>query len=234
MKNIIYRVCFVLLCCGCSGSSGSIDVDEGNPDENPDTNIELKVSLQFPHENGLCNIGANLTPTESTVFFEWEASKIAESYTIYITNLIDGSKIEDNTSEDKIGILLDRATPYSWYVESKAGSKTVDSDTWKFYNSGPGVETYAPFPATINSPSMAASLSSGTISLRWTGNDVDNDIQGYDIYLGTNNPPEIHTSDVNSADLDVVLNTGTYFWNVITKDTEGNTSESGIYQFKIE
>lgn len=235
MKKIIYIFCIVSLCYNCGGSD---DLNTGEETENPvgdgNTETPLRVNLQFPHKNELCNLGANMTPTQSTVFFEWEASTIAESYTIFITNLVDGSKIEDQTSEDKIGIVLDRATPYSWYVESKAGSQTAESETWKFYNAGLGVETYAPFPAVLDAPAMASIVNAGSVNLQWTGSDVDNDIAGYDVYLGTNNNPDIFASDVINSQLDVTVISGTiYYWKIVTRDSNENTSESGIFQFRV-
>ncbi|WP_406684089.1 hypothetical protein N1F78_15570 [Seonamhaeicola sp. MEBiC1930] len=238
MKKLIYIICFALLCLGCSGSSddgGDSGETPENPEEGLETNSSLKVNLQFPHENGLCNLGTNITPTHSTVVFEWEASSIATGYTIFIKDLVSGNEIQDQSTEDKIGVVLKRATPYSWYVEATDGTKTETSDTWKFFNAGPGVQTYVPFPAVINSPAMAASLNTTNVTLNWTGSDVDNDIIGYDVYLGMSNEPAIHTPNVSVSELNVTLNAGSiYYWKVITKDSEGNTSESGIYQFKIE
>lgn len=235
MKKLIFIVCFAILGVACSSSDS---IEEGangeNPDENENQAPELKVNLQFPHEDGLCNVGTNITPTQSTVVFEWEASTIAEGYTITVTNLISGNTIVDETTEDKIGIVLNRATPYSWFVASKAGARTENSDVWKFYNAGPGVQTYAPFPATLNAPNMAASVNAGNVTLLWTGSDVDDDIAGYDVYFGTSNNPSIHASDVSASQLQVSVASGTiYYWKIVTKDATGNTSESGTFQFRV-
>ncbi|WP_042242546.1 hypothetical protein [Jejuia pallidilutea] len=234
MKRVIYIFSLNLLLLACSSPS-TIDPDPDTLDPEAPSQIErLTVNLQFPHKDGLCNIGADITPTQSTVIFEWEASEIAESYTVFVTNLVDGTSIQQDSNEDKIGIVLDRATPYAWYVVSKRGTVTAESETWKFYNSGPGVETHAPFPATINAPAMAASVNSGNVTLRWTGSDVDNDIASYDVYLGTNNNPDIHAADVTASALNVSVTSGTiYYWKIVTKDAVGNTSMSGIFQFRV-
>jgi len=234
MKRLVYTFSLSFLLFAC-GSPSTIDPDPNSLDPEAPSQIEkLKVSLQFPHKNGLCNIGADITPTTSTVFFEWEASTLAESYTIYITNLVDGSKIEASTIDDTIGIVLDRATPYSWYIASKLASVTVESETWKFYNSGPGVETYAPFPATINAPEMAASINTANVTLQWTGSDVDNDIATYDVYLGANNNPDVYAANVTASELQVSVTSGMiYYWKIVTKDEVGNTSESGVFQFEV-
>ncbi|GGD26120.1 hypothetical protein [Hyunsoonleella pacifica] len=234
MKKIIYVICFSFLVFACSNPS-TIEPDPISVDpEEPSEIDKLTVSLQFPHKDELCNTGANITPTQSTVFFEWEASDVADGYRIFVTNLIDGSTIEEETTEDKIGIVINRATPYSWYVQSKRGTITAESETWKFYNSGPGVETYAPFPATINAPDMAASVNAGTVTLIWSGSDVDDDIVNYDVYLGTSNTPDIHASAVTATQLDVTVSSGAiYHWKIVTRDATGNTSESSLFQFRV-
>ncbi len=226
--------CIAIFVFACSNSSPGDDNPNGEEGENPTANDKLKVNLQFPHKDALCNTGTDITPTQSTVVFEWEASDIAESYTIFVTNLVDGSSIEEDSSEDKIGIVLNRATPYSWYVVSKNTSRTVESDTWKFYNAGEGVENYVPFPATINAPAMAADVNAGNVTLRWTGSDIDNDIAGYDVYFGTNNNPDIYESDVTASELNVSVTSATiYYWKIVTKDAIGNASDSGVFQFSV-
>lgn len=232
MKKLVYLFVFIVIACS---SPSTVEPDINTIDPEDPSRIELlKVNLQFPHKDGLCNVGTDITAEESTVIFEWEASTIAESYTIYVTNLVSGSQIGAQTNDDKIGLRLDRATPYSWYVESTSGAVTVESDAWKFYNSGPGVETYAPFPATITAPNMAESVNPGTVTLQWSGSDVDNDIMAYDIYLGTTGTPEIHATDITGSELNVTVISGTiYYWKVITKDETGNTSESDTFQFQV-
>ena len=217
---------------GCSKSP----VDEG--DENPDVigneGDTDGVKLYFPQENMLCNIGSNVTPTQSTVYFEWEANG-ADNYKITVENLFTGTIIEGETTLDIIPFVLQRATPYKWFVKSCKGSISKQSATWQFYNSGPGEQSYAPFPAVIVAPDMAASLpSTNTVTLQWSGSDVDNDIASYDVYFGTSASPNISNANVtsNSISLNVSSNT-IYYWKIITKDALGNTSDSGLYQFRV-
>jgi len=124
---------------------------------------------------------------------------------------------------------------YKWYVISIKGSRTEESETWQFYNAGPGVQSYAPFPAAILAPSMAQPIpTTNSVILQWTGSDVDADIVGYDVYFGTIETPSLLLSELitNETTVDVSSNT-IYYWKVITKDSLGNTSDSGLYQFKV-
>lgn len=235
MKHLISVFCLVFLVFGCSKSSTNDGNGEGNPDIDGNEGTTGSVTLYFPQENMLCNIGSNVTPTESTVYFEWEANG-SDNYRITVQNLLTGTSIQEETTSDIIPIVLQRATPYKWFIVSVKGAKTVQSSTWQFYNSGPGVQSYAPFPAVIVAPDMAASLAAtNSVTLQWTGSDVDNDIAGYDVYFGTNENPDIHVSDIsaNQTIVAVVSNT-IYYWKIITKDSLGNTSDSGIFQFIVQ
>ncbi|MCF7560244.1 hypothetical protein L3X39_06295 [Sabulilitoribacter multivorans] len=235
MKHVLVIICLGFLVFGCSKSS----VDDTNPDgENPgDGGIDVTdkaVALYFPQKNMLCNEGTNLTPTESTVFFEWRAND-SENYKITIENLSTGEIIQDETTTDIIPIVIKRATAYKWFVESTKGGTAHKSEVWQFYNAGPGVQSYAPFPAVIVAPNMAESLpTTSSVTLQWTADDVDDDIVGYDIYFSTDATPSIFSADVAATELNVSTASNTiYYWKVITKDSFGNTSDSGIHQFKV-
>ncbi|HEY0667793.1 MAG TPA: hypothetical protein VGD22_06430, partial [Sphingobacteriaceae bacterium] len=115
---------------------------------------------------------------------------------------------------------------------------TVKSAVWKFYNSGPGVTAYAPFPAEILSPAMGQVVTpiSGKITLDWEGSDVDGDIINYDVYIGTGSTPALLKEKLTASVLsDVSVNSNTtYYWKIITRDSKGNTSDTGVHQFKVK
>jgi fibronectin type 3 domain-containing protein len=73
----------------------------------------------------------------------------------------------------------------------------------------------------------------GKITLSWNGSDVDNDIVTYDVYLSDSASPALLQSNVSENALkDVSVSAGkTYYWKIITRDSKGNTSDSGIYLF---
>lgn len=229
MKNLLYLLSLIFIIISC-------DKDETDPDLGKPT----AVSLLFPAENSLCNVGTDSTNTESTVVFEWSASENTDEYELNLKNLLTGDSISKLTSDLKISLRILRATPFAWYVVSKSDThqKTAQSSIWKFYNAGVAIENYAPFPAEIVSPKMAETITTGAnvITLSWTGKDIDNDIAGYDVYFGTTNPPRVIKSDQKENTLsNVAISANTvYYWKIITKDAFGNSSDSGIYQFKIK
>ncbi len=201
--------------------------------------VPSSVVLVFPFNHSECNEGTNVTDSVSTVLFEWMPGQHADEYLLVITDLAVGEAINRSTTETKMPVMLKRGTPYSWYVMSVSYEPpdTALSEVWKFYNAGEGIEFYAPFPAEIISPGFAEKVenTSGYITLVWTGSDIDNDIAGYDVYFGTTESPELIEIGLqeNRQENVPVAPATVYYWKVITHDEQGNTSDSGLYQFRV-
>lgn len=198
-----------------------------------------KAVLSFPNNNEACTTGTIISTTQSTVVFKWHSAENTENYDLNIKNLESGVSTIQNTTQTELEVTLSRNTPYSWYIVSKSSnvSTTAQSDIWKFYNSGPGTISYTPFPAEIIAPKLGQNVTttSGKITLDWNGSDVDGDISSYDVYFGTASPPVLFKINLTESilnDISVTSNT-VYYWKIITKDSQGNTSDSGVYQFKV-
>jgi len=194
--------------------------------------------LSAPAQNSVCLVGTIISQTESSISFAWGASANTDSYNLVIKNLLTSDSTVQSTTQPQATVTLSRNTPYAWYVVSVSSktSVTAKSAYWDFYNSGPGAVTYAPFPATITSPTFdqIVGTTTETINLTWTGGVVTGDaIASYDVYFGTTNFPTMTASAITNSFLNNVAiapNT-TYYWKVITRDVAGNTSDSGLYQF---
>ncbi|MEW7290841.1 hypothetical protein [Aquimarina sp. 2304DJ70-9] len=232
MKKLFFLFGLIAMICACSSDS-----DEGT-EEQEATQNPTASNLIFPFENSLCNVGTDITPTESTVLFEWEAGANVDSYEVELTNLTTGNRTTHQSTATQTPIVLSRGTPYSWFIVSKSNtvSETAQSVEWKFYNAGDAIESYAPFPAEAIAPEMAESIrtTASEIILDWEGNDVDDDIVGYDVYFDTSREPEIVSSNLEESMFSVSITSNTiYYWKITTKDSRGNTSESGVFQFKV-
>jgi hypothetical protein len=232
MKKVLSVVLAFLILAGCG--------KKNNPQ--PQQNLTPAAALlSSPAQNQVCTTGNVISATESAVSFSWSASSNADSYQLTLKNLLTADSTTQNTTATTLTLTILRNTPYSWYITSKSTktSSTGRSEVWKFYNSGPGVVTYAPYPAELTSPTLGqlVTAANGLIKLTWVGSAVTpGAIANYDVYFGTATSPSIYQSAITDNyvdDVSVVSGT-TYYWKVITRDVGGNTSDSGVQQFTVK
>ncbi|NAS31349.1 hypothetical protein GTQ40_10230 [Flavobacteriaceae bacterium R38] len=218
----------------CSGGGS----DDGAP---PPTNVDSPTAstLIFPENNTECNEGVILSDTESAVVFRWNASDNTDSYQVSLRDLNSGNTRTLSSITNELEITILRGNPYAWSVTSRSNvsTQTAQSEEWKFYNAGIPVENFAPFPADLIHPEMGSSIdlpSGNQITLDWDGNDIDDDIQSYEILFGTENPPTDVEGTASDSDLTVNISSGeVYYWRVITIDSQGNSSTSEVFQFRV-
>ncbi|MCK0144486.1 hypothetical protein MWU78_02370 [Arenibacter sp. F26102] len=226
MKPIAIFLCFLALA-GCGGK------DSPKP--------PLPALLVFPQKNSECTTGINVTGTNnSTVQFRWQTSDHTESYELRATNLNTNTTQTIVVGGTSANLNIERGAPYSWLVVSKNTevSETARSETWRFFNAG--VETtHAPFPAEVISPKTGSNISkdlNNEVLLDWEGADVDNDMEGYEVYFSTETPPTTLITTLTSGKSDFkvsVLANTVYYWRVVTMDREGNTATNSISEFKV-
>lgn len=224
LKNYIYFFLFILI--GCSGSSGGGETPEPPPPPPAPTVAVLKT----PAQNSECLDGEN-------VEFSWNASQNTDSYTIVVKNLLTTAQISQTTTSTSVTIKLDVGQPYSWFITSSSSvsSQTASTTKWKFYLKGEPTSNYAPFPADLISPKSESNVNVGNVKFEWKGSDVDeNDTLKFDLYVDTENPPQTRVkSNLTSNSSNLNLDSGTYYWKVITKDDSGSNSDSGVSMFKV-
>ncbi|WP_448702316.1 hypothetical protein ACFGVR_08215 [Mucilaginibacter sp. AW1-3] len=227
-KYIIILTAIAALMAGCG--------KKNDPNGAPDPQA---AKLTFPAQSSACTTGTVISSTQSTIVFTWNSASGTDSYEIDIKNLLTGTIATQTVSTNQYTATLLRDTPYSWYVVSKSSSSavTAKSEVWKFYNAGIGTVSHPPFPADNLSPTFGQNVSAtaGAINLSWTASDPDNDIAAYDVYFGTTSTPAISKSNITDkfANGITVTSRTTYYWKVVTKDAAGNTSDSGVFQFKV-
>jgi len=244
-KFIYITLCITaLVFVGCSSSGGDDDTPPpptGGGDDDPVVIPDpAAATLVFPEDETECTTGT-VDPnddTMSTITFQWNASANTDRYTVTVTNLNTDSASFTNVNTNEAEITLERGVPYSWFVTSRANgtTTTTDSAPFRFYNEGAGVENYAPFPAQAVSPARGANLdAAAAVSFEWSGSDIDNDITGYEVFLGTDASALATAGTATEMTLaDVAVASGsTYFWQVVTTDSAGNTSTSEIFEFRV-
>lgn len=224
-KNYLFIILAILL--GCSKRK-----------EQPEVILE-KAQLIFPTKNQVCTQGKVISDKQSTVVFKWAPSNGAESYQLLLTNLSNNQQKTWIINTQEIELALEMNTPYSWSILARSSQATVStaSEVWKFYNAAPGITNYAPFPAEIKFPLMGQQLNApaGKVTLNWLGQDPDGDVATYNIYFDNKPSPKILTTGHQNPYIDVNVSApNTYYWRVITLDQQGNTSDSGEFQFSIK
>ena len=225
MKNIFILFVLSLLVCTCKKK------ESPKPPQ--------AALLTFPLKNSECTTGVDLNATTSRVEFTWQASKHTDSYELRVTNTASNITQTVSTSGLFAQLPLEKGAPYSWSVISRneETENIASSAVWQFYNAGFAI-SYAPFPAEVVHPESGSSIIkdiNNEVELEWLGADIDGDIIGYEVYFGSSTPPgELVASpsvSVQRTKVNVISNT-IYYWKVLSKDSEGNTSDSGIFTFK--
>ncbi|SNY95415.1 hypothetical protein [Flagellimonas pacifica] len=221
------------LCLGVLGLLWSCGSDDPPP-------APEGANLIFPDQNSECTTGVNVSETLSQVTFRWQASIHTDSYTLNVVNLETNVPQTISTAATSASLSIAKGTPYSWSVNSvnSQSDQTATSETWLFYNSG-FQTTYAPFPAQLVNPVSGSTVQksiANEVVLKWMGADVENDITSFEVFFSDENPPttSIGTTNPDTMELNVGVTSNTvYFWKVITTDQEGNTSDSGLFEFKV-
>jgi hypothetical protein len=229
----VYSVITLFVLMACGGESSTDDTPPA-----PVVAAPSAATLVFPADNTECNEGviSSTDETKSAVTFQWNASENTDTYEVNLRNINTNTSTKSNSTTNDATITIDRGTPYEWFVVSKANgtNETDSSSKAKFYNQGPGIENYAPFPAEAVNPGRGAVIdNTSTVQLEWTGSDVDNDIIEYDVLFGTDGDPSALLGTTSDSFIDATIATGVYYWRVISKDSQGNSSESEIFEFSV-
>ncbi len=228
MKRFLIGFCTLVLLWSCGGNDDPPPSPEG-------------ANLIFPLESSECTTGVSVSETLSQVTFEWSASAKTDSYRLIVVNLTTNIQQQPlNTAATTASISIEKGTPYSWSVTSVNSSSglTATSDTWLFYNAG-SQTTYAPFPAQLVSPASGATVQkslANEVVLQWMGADVDNDLNSFEVFFSDQNPPTTAVGTTNATTMEytaTVSSNTIYYWKVVSTDSEGNTSDSGVFEFKV-
>ena len=225
---MLFGAFLFLLLIGCGGG------DDGPP-PSPEG-----VILVFPEKDSECTTGVSVSETMSQVTFEWQPAKNTDRYTLTVINLTTNTPQAISTINTSASLSIEKGAPFSWSILSSNSESddTATSESWLFYNAGSQI-TYAPFPAQIQFPKAGSTVQAndeGQVELSWVGADVEDEIVTYEVYFSEANPPEtllVSTDPEMTEALVDVTSSITYYWRVITTDSEGNSSDSGVFDFRI-
>ncbi|WKB80606.1 hypothetical protein [Cellulophaga omnivescoria] len=227
----IYGFIAAVILSSCGGGG---DDSPSEPEVFPPT----ASTLSLPANDEVCLTGSSINGTQATVTFTWQGATNVNSYNVVIKNLSTEQENTFTTTSETLDVTLTKGEPYSWYVVSTSNTttETAKSDVWKFYLAGDGIVNYAPFMAEALSPEIGetVSASNNKVTLSWRGTDVDNDIKDYEVFVATTSPPATSIGTTTDAFLEHTVSPGTvYYWQVVTTDQENNSSNSQIFEFKV-
>ena len=195
--------------------------------------------LIAPADLNECTTALVLSETERQVKFQWTLALNTDSYELVVVNTLTNARYEKTSSLLTESIVLTSGASYRWYVNSKSllSSAVGKSSVRQFYLEGSQDESYLPFPAVLLRPenqSIVDLESSGDFLFDWEGYDLDEDIVSYAVYLGkTEDNLDLVQEGLTVSQLSLSFDTGErYFWQIITLDSEGNTSKSEVYSFQ--
>lgn len=218
MKTILKIFISVFILSSCGGGK------DNPPEPEPEAKELGAFNLVFPDNNLICTEGIDVGTEEVSIGFLWSESANATSYDIQITNQETSEIINQSSTAPEKTVTLKKNTQYSWEITAKLNEVTKTSTVWNFYTEGIAVENYAPFPAEIS----FTDNSNGTVNISWVGSDLDDDIQSFDVYLGTEPEPNIYLTDTELVEIvnyEITTNI-VYYIKIVTKDAAGNSSTS--------
>ncbi|MCY4298914.1 MAG: Ig-like domain-containing protein [Flavobacteriaceae bacterium] len=207
-------------------------------DTDASSQVPRSVSLREPENAANCTTANHIDEKKSEVTFLWTKSSNTSRYEINIENVKKDFSFKINTSDTSFKIILDREEHYHWWVVSKSDSteEIATSEKWSFYLQGIPEQYHAPFPAVLK-----GNATKETVSLRpreellfeWEGEDVDNDITFYQLWLGTSEEQlELMASEITEQSYSMMVELDTqYYWQIATVDEVGNLSKSMIQSF---
>jgi len=243
MKKTIYLFISLLIMSCSSGGDGD-DGGGSPPPPPPDPDPPSATNLTKPANNEVCETGTSISDTQSNVEFTWSASANTDTYDLKIINLNNNQVTNKNgLTSTNTTVALDKGNPYSWQITSKNNESTqvAASSTWKFYLSGTGETSYAPFPADLKTPESGATVSrtsEGKIKLTWTGSDPDTSSGlKYTVYLDKTDgkqAPDDNNKNLEASELELSVEADTvYYWRIMTSDGT-NSSYSPVFTFRTE
>ncbi|MDP5061558.1 MAG: hypothetical protein NWP64_06520 [Maribacter sp.] len=226
MRFLVLMACLFMAVTSCKKKSAA------NPPE--------AVQLAFPEENSECTTGVSLGEEISQVEFRWGLADNTETYELRVTNISTGTVQTIVSASNSAKLPIAKGTQFSWFVRSRNSEveQTVSSEEWYFYNSGSRT-TFAPFPATIESPASSDNVFkdiNNEVELSWSASDLDDDIDRYEVYFSVETPPVDLIRELSSTVTNVkvsVTSDTVYYWRVVVIDEEGNKSDTGVYNFKV-
>ena len=221
MKRFILLITFILIQCSKD------QILEPDP-----------VFLISPNNQDNCSSSIIIDEINSQVDFSWSKSLNTDQYEIVVENQSNNLQLKKISLENSTSLILDRGVNYSWWVISRLNKSSITAKSliWQFYLEGPSIVEHIPFSAVLLAPQNEEEINlndQNKYMFKWSGSDLDDDIDFYDLYIGNNvDEIEIIKNNIKSQEIELELQKQkTYYWKILSTDSKGNSSSSQIYSF---
>jgi len=226
LRKLIYTGILSVFITSCGGS-------DDLPPEEELNQLPTIPELLFPTDNLLCidNVidfqwGVATDPNGDAITYQIEVSKDRQFSTIAHTASING------TSQT---FTLEKGLAYYWRVKAYDAQSTESLYTppFGFYTESEALINHLPFSPILINPALDTTLQANIVNLEWDASDVDGDPLTYDVYFGTENPPNELISKNQSEttfQVNTVSNTD-YFWKVNVKDDDDGQTLGQVWKF---
>lgn len=198
------------------------------------------VALVYPSKNLECTEGSVVGDNTRAINFQWASTTHTDQYQLSVADLQTGMRYSRTTSSTFIEITLDTKKAYSWKVTASNNEviETSVSEEWYFYVAGASLShvPYQAYPIEPTPGSFIDANENSQVYLSWIAADSDNDINGFEVYFDTQNPPvgqlDLGNGFITNTLVDVSVNTH-YYWQIKVIDEQGNSSLSPVFNFKV-
>ena len=202
-----------------------------------------KKQNKAPNVFSLTLVANNATEIGLSPSFTWQKASDPDGDTVTYdfflgTNTTPNTKVGSNLSTNQYQVASDlsEATTYYWSVTAKDGKgNNTSSEIFSFTTASPAANSA---PGTFDLLMLENNTENAilTPSFSWMeAIDPDDDNITYDFLLSTDENPETvlaENIDETSYTLNDVLNNDTtYYWKVVAKDENGNTTSSEVFSF---
>ena len=156
----------------------------------------------------------------------WSKAAGAKQYDVYFGTSESPPLYQSDVSRNRLKVNgLTLSPTYFWRIVAKNGNSETSGPTWQFTTG----EASGPETPSSPRPSDGTSGVKKKVRLRWS---KAAGAQQYDVYFGTSESQPLYQSDVSRNRLKVngLASSQTYFWRIVAKNSEAETSGS-TWQF---
>lgn len=179
----------------------------------------VPVDLQFKWKDAI-------DPENDRVFYKLEVSADDNFEDIIQSRQSEGPEVN---------LDLDPGQRLYWRVKAidALHNESEFSSARTFYTEpDPGYNSIPQQPQQVQ-PGNGTTVTQNKVLLEWTASDADEDDLEYELYFGTEDPPQLMAESLEGTSMEISIESNkTYYWKVIVTDVHGGKAIGGLWYFK--